>query len=56
MLAARALKNLRTAIEWLDLADDPAKPVTLQQRAVLCINMAQRWGAAASAGLNQGAN
>ena len=52
---ARALTNFKMAMEWLGLVDDPAKPITLLQRAVLCIDMAQSWQAAASMGLNQGA-
>ena len=52
---ARALANFKKATEWLGLVDDPAKPVPIQQRALLCIDMAQSWQAAASVGLNQGA-
>ena len=52
---ARALPNFKMTMEWLGLVDDPAKPVPQQQRALLCIDMAQSWQAAASVGLNQGA-
>ena len=52
---ARAYANFKMAMEWLGLVNDPAKPVPIQQRALLCIDMAQSWQAAASVGLNQGA-
>ena len=52
---ARAMTMLNLALEWLGLANDPAKPVTVGQRLQLCIDMAQSWQAAASIGLNQDA-
>ena len=52
---ARAMTMFTTATEWIGLINDPAKPINAQQRAVLCIDMAQSWQAAASVGLNQGA-